>query len=149
MQMVDYTTPADTAQLSFRADDNNAPSSSVIGTLQSPTSGSDAFGAFVFTATSAITLEANTTYWMVITSPDSGNAFAWVRSSNSPTPTGLFTFGIQAISYNSGANWQEGSNGPHSFSIEGSAVPEPGVILLSILGLTALVLLRRRPSRSS
>lgn len=149
MRLVNYTTPADTAQLSFRADDNDAPSQIILASLQSPTSGSDAFGNFTFTATSTITLAANTKYWMVITSPDAGDPFAWARSEEVVTPTGVFTFGIQAISYNSGTNWQQGSNGPHSFSIEGTAVPEPATILFLGLGLVGLLILRRRRTSAS
>lgn len=146
MRLVDYVSSSDTAQLTIRINEGDAPSSSVYGSFTSPSSGSDSPGNFVFTPTSAITLEANTTYWMVITSPNSGDAFAWERSNPVVTPTGPFVFGIQAISYNSGTNWQEGSNGPHSFAIVGEAVPEPAAIALLGLGLAVFLFARRRPS---
>lgn len=144
MRLTGYTTPDDTALLTFRVDNDGAPSDTAFATLQAPSSSDDGFSNFVFTATSTITLQADTLYWMVIASPNASPDFAWVRSDPVVTPTGIFTFGMQAISYNSGTNWQEGANGPHTFSIQGSAVPEPAAVLLLILGLTVFFITRKR-----
>lgn len=144
MRLTNYISSTDTALLTFRLNDGDSPSATVFASLNAPASASNADGNFVFTPTSGITLTANTTYWLVIAAASNTETFSWLRSDPSETPTGLATFGIQAISENSGGTWSEGSNGPHSFAINGNTVPEPGTILLVGLGLAGLLFVRRR-----
>lgn len=144
MRLIDYVSSTDTALLTFRLDDNGAPSSTVYASLDAPVSASNTAGDFVFTTT-GITLNANTMYWLVIAAASDAETFSWVRSNPVETPTGLATFGTQEISSNGGATWSTGSSGPHSFAING--VPEPTVVILSGLGLAAVLIFRRRSGR--
>jgi hypothetical protein len=144
MRLTNYISSTDTALLTFRLNNGGSPSATVFASLNAPVSESNADGNFVFTPTSGITLTANTTYWLVIAAASNAETFSWLRSDPSETPTGLATFGIQAISENSGGTWSAGSNGPHSFAINGNTVPEPGTILLVGLGLAGVLYFRRR-----
>lgn len=142
MRLSNYISSTDTALLSFRLDDGGAPSDTLYALLIAPVSASNAAGNFVFTTESAITLAGNTTYWMVIAAGSAVETFSWERSEAVVTPTGIATFGVQAISDNAGADWSEGANGPHSFAING--VPEPTTAVLCGLGLAGVLFSRRR-----
>lgn len=144
MRLINYVSSTDTALLTFRLDDEGAPSSTIYAALDAPVSESNSAENFVFTTT-GITLNANTVYWLVIAAASDVETFSWVRSDPSATPTGLATFGTQEISSDGGVTWSVGSNGPHSFAING--VPEPTVAILSGLGLAAVLIFRRRSGR--
>lgn len=141
MRLSEYNSTTDTALLSFRLDDGGVPSNTIYASLIAPGSASDAAGNFVFTTESAITLAGNTTYWMVIAAASTVETFRWNRSNPVVVPTGIATFGVQAIRDEEGT-WSEGESGPHSFAING--VPEPTTALLCGLGLAGLVFSRRR-----
>ncbi len=144
MQLINYISSTDTPVLTFRLNNGSAPSASIFGSLTAPESESNALANFVFTPTSGITLTANTTYWLVIAATSDIDTFSWERSEEPITPTGIATFGVQAISENGGSSWSNGNSGPHTFAIYGTTVPEPGAVFLVGLGLTALLFARKR-----
>lgn len=153
MRLSNYISATDTALLTLRLDDGNMPSSVIYASMIAPESTSDDVGNFVFTVSSGITLNANTKYWLVIAAASDANTFSWFRSDPSVPTTGSGTIGTQEISDDGGVSWSVGSNGPHSFAVNG--VPEPTTALLVVLGLAASVLSRhrganglRRPSAS-
>ena len=141
LRLVNYISTTDTALLSLRLDDGGAPSDSIYALLIAPVSASNTVNNFVFTTTSAVTLAGNTTYWLVIAATSNTETFSWTRPEDPVTPTGIATFGVQAISEDSGAEWSDGGSGPHSFAING--VPEPSTALLCGLGLAGVLFSRR------
>lgn len=143
--LTDYISSVDTALMTIHLGTSSAPSGAVFASLTAPVSASNSYGEFVFTPVSAITLDANTLYWVVIAANSTSNVFNWARSNPSTPPTGSggFVFGSQQISQDGGAVWDEGNNGPHSFAISGSAVPEPSTVLLLGFGLGFVGMVRR------
>lgn len=153
LNLLDYISSTDTAVLTIRLSAGSSPSTSVYGSFTAPTSASNASENFVFTPTSAITLQANTMYWMVIAATSNTNTFQWARSEEAVIPTGIGTFGTQQISNDGGGTgtWSQGSNGPHTFAISGTttAVPEPSVMILLVLGFGALCVVGMRKRSGS
>lgn len=146
LRLLDYISATDTALLTFRLDDNGAPSASIFASLTAPTSTSNDFGNFQFTAATPVALQAETLYWLVIAANSTEQTFKWARSNPSQTPTGIATFGEQVISYDSGSTWETGSNGPHSFAITG--VPEPSLVSVACAGLIAVLAVARQRRRT-
>jgi len=141
-----YLSASDVAFLTFHKGTTSAPGT-LVGSLTAPASTNNGYANFVFLPTTAITLEANTLYWLVLAAGSAQTDFSWVRSDPSSNPTGTATFGNQQISDNAGATWSVGSNGPHSFAIDGntvSPVPEPGAVVLFIVGATVMLAVMRR-----
>ncbi len=63
-------------------------------------------GIYAYTNTSPLVLSANTTYWIVASSPDSlnGNAYEWILTFSPATDPGAFwTMGVSK--YNQGSGW--------------------------------------------
>lgn len=146
LRLEDYLSASDVAFLTFHKGTTSAPGA-LVGSLTAPTSTNNGYANFTFLPTSTITLEANTLYWLVLAAGSNTNTFSWVRSDPSSHPTGTATFGNQQISDDAGATWSVGSNGPHSFAIDGNTitpVPEPGTVVLFIVGGTVLLAFVRR-----
>lgn len=149
LSLQNYISLTDVAKLSLHLDGTNQPGDQIGSDFIAPASSSDNTAEFTFTST-GITLAANSTYWLVIQS-GSSQEFRWHRSDPTVTPleTDYASFGDQWITYNSGVDWQIGTNGAHSFEIIGTAIPEPNAIwLLSLLILGATLLHRRQKRRT-
>lgn len=89
-------------------------------------------------------LRAGTTYWIVAESSEP--AFVdpvWVAAGNGPT----YTMGN--IDFQSGPDWQVGlTGGPPGAIVNATPVPEPGALVLGLLGLPLLLRLVRRASKA-
>lgn len=123
---------------------STSPGAGVVGAFTAPTGTGSAFTDYVFAPSSTIVLQENTSYWLHLQGA-SANTFNWRGSSPAIVPTGIGVFGPGNLqSDTSGATWQSTLT-LNSFVINGFVVPEPAS--LSMLGLGAISILRRRPMR--
>jgi hypothetical protein len=99
----------------------------------------------VLTPTSPFTLEASTTYWLVVEAPSVTKDLVWNTALSPATGTLASYVGSRS-----------GSTVPPTdvfsenfiFAIDTTVVPEPGTLSLAALGLGGLSLLRRSRGRS-
>jgi len=148
MQLLDYLSAGDDLPVLTLNLSNGSSPGAVVGSFTAPASTDADFQPVVFTPTMAVELDANTDYWLVIAGTSTTNPFYWARSSDtdepgSQTPTSEVgaTPGVQKINYSGGtsATWENGDDGPHSFAIQGSSVPEPGTVVLLVAAGLAVV----------
>lgn len=149
-----FGTPSGDFVFSLFSDNNGMPSSS-LGQLNgpNPSNGGPPPGGpiniFNYTA-SGITLSPFTTYWLVASSTSfaGGNAFyVWAYpSTTNYTSTDGWSINPAAsigLSTDGGATWSIAGGRNYYFEVNAS-VPEPATIMLSGLGLAAIVLSARR-----
>lgn len=138
----------------LRSDNGSLPGS-VLTTFNNPTfSGGNVATDYTFQPGSAVTLEANTKYWLHLYGADGSGEYFWYRSGPEKTPTsptGAATFTGYLRSQDSGANWFDDGR-KNTFEIQGTLrstalVPEPASALL-FLPAAALLLRRRREQHS-
>jgi hypothetical protein len=89
----------------------------------------------------AITLSANTTYWVALNN-DTRSNFTW-NSYASALISGLGSYGLAWLG-NSSASVSDGGGNLFAMSVTGTAVPEPSTYALFGLGALALVVAYRR-----
>lgn len=135
-------------ELEIRNDSGGSnPGVSTLATFTNPVFGGGTQN-YGFTPSSALTLQANTKYWLYAKNPGSGSFF-WFSSSPAVTPTGPgATFG--AFVDGNGTTWAPTAR-YGTFEIQGNplitggdAVPEPSAMVLLLPALSLLVLLKRR-----
>lgn len=120
-----------------------APGPNVLASFAAPGPGPDtAIRNYTFTPTSAFTLQAGTSYWLVARGPDSVSSVDWRGSSPAIQPTGIATYGGQSLfTTNGGSTWSASAT-INSFELL-DIVPEPASAALLALGGVTLVLRRR------
>lgn len=134
----------DVAQLGFYEDNGSQTNvGSLVGSLlQAPTSTSATIGNFTFLPSGALTLNANTTYWLLLKA--GAGSIDWKLRTTSVTPTGTGATAIgYRFSFDSGATYST-SAAQNSLQINATAVPEPGSALLFAGGVIFLGLRRSR-----
>jgi hypothetical protein len=146
------TTTGDVAEVGFFLDNGSGTNigAQVGSFLTSPASSGNSSNNFTFTPATALTLTANTTYWLVVDSSASGSTFDWRSSNPSITPTGTGATAVAAkVSANNGTTYTNGSN-YNSVQVNGTLVivPEPSRAMLLLAGVITLGLRRRRQSAS-
>ncbi|GAT34585.1 PEP-CTERM protein-sorting domain-containing protein [Terrimicrobium sacchariphilum] len=138
----------------YTNDGSNTP-----GTLISSFTPTSAFtltstaASYTFTTSSAVTLTAGTTYWVTMYSTSSNTSgLSWKTSSPQPSlysTVGVSLFGTIFGTTTNPANWTNTSSTVYnSLTVNATAVPEPGIAALSMLGILGLVGLRRLRSRA-
>ena len=126
--------------------------------------------AFTWNATGGLTLTANTTYWIVLSSTDSAGYYTPVADAHGSTspasfttaggwsvPTGtnvqdFATYSIVGDNYAAAGNgvtqpanaWVSYANDPLFFSISATVTPEPSKSLLGLLGCVSVLARRRK-----
>ena len=120
-----------------------SPGPNILASFAAPGPGPDtAIRNYTFTPTSAFTLQAGTSYWLVARGPDSTSSVYWRGSSPAITPTGIATYGGQSLfTTNAGSTWSASAT-INSFELL-DIVPEPGSAALLAIGAVTLVLRRR------
>lgn len=110
-------------------------------------------GLHTFAASTPLSLDAGTMYWIVATSTSTQGAYIWRQiDGQSPTPTtavdGWSLTGANYVSYrDASTSWTTYEGYPESFSITAlQAIPEPSTLALltTILSLTGGYLLLHR-----
>lgn len=115
----------------------------LIGTLSGETNPSG--GLYTYTPSATITLNANTTYWLVAGVTGTGE-YRWLSATGS-NQTGDWTIGNNiSTSMNTGSSWTNRNFPPYLFSVTATAIPEPSSSMVITTGATMLFLRRRRPS---
>ena len=107
------------------------------------------YADYTFLAPSAFTLQANTSYWLVLHSSNDGE-FTWEANNPQTTPSGAFAIHLGSLFGAAGAPTPPtvGSGILNIYSLDGTAVvPEPSTILLSIVGLGVIAGIRLRRIR--
>ncbi len=105
-------------------------------------------GIYAFNPASAVTLSAGTTYWVTMTM--TGSSLFWKTSS--PQPASYSTVGVTVAggyfgSSSNPAEWDKPSTTYNSLTISATAVPEPGMTGLALLGATGIAAVWRRRAR--
>lgn len=141
---------SDTATIKIVTDSGvNTPSTNVIGSFTAPAGQGTSVVDYPFSPTASFSLQPNTVYWIEVAGGSSSTNYSWTTSSPTPvTPTGVATYDMTASTTNSGASWASTSS-IYTFSLTGSAVPEPRVWVLTGLGLGILLRARRKPKSIS
>lgn len=96
---------------------------------------------FTLTAAGSFTLDANTSYWFVLTGPTTTQSLLWqsLSPNTAPTPAPGISFDGYRFSTNQGASW---TNSTIFNGVAINAIPEPAT--LSLLAASGIALLRRR-----
>lgn len=112
---------------------------SLVGTLTSPATYTSSLSEITF-AGDALTLSANSTYWLVLKATTGAFDWSWTADSSG---AGIGYQGAWGISADGGITWFTSDTYPMQFSvttvstISAAAVPEPGTWVLS--GVTLLI----------
>jgi hypothetical protein len=129
--------------------DQNGQPSAPLGRLISPTSFSPALSQITFGG-AGLSLEANTTYWLVAQALTGQFEWAFTDSNGG---SGIGFQHLWGSSENSGADWFTSDLEPMQMRVDASTVtsaPEPGTLaLLSLALLAVLNPLLRRKSKGS
>ncbi len=124
----------------FNDNSSGLPGSSLLNLGDLTPSGS---GYADYTVTGTYTLEADTTYWVVV---DYLGTPSWGFTLGTGF-TGTGTLGDFANSDNGGASWNgpfPPEQGPYLLEVDGSPItPEPSALVLTAIGLGALLLVKR------
>jgi hypothetical protein len=112
---------------------------SLLGMLVSPGSYSITPTDTTFT-TSGITLDADSTYWVVLHALT--GSFDWSWTFDDAAGTGVGYQDTWGQSQDAGATWFTFNSSPTQMAVTASAVPEPGPIILCAAGAMALLLRR-------
>jgi hypothetical protein len=135
---------AGTASLGIYTDTANHPGV-LVGTLTSPSSFTTTSANNTFTS-SGLTLNANTTYWVVLRALTGQFEWAWTADN---TGTGVGFQHTWGFSQNSGGTWNTFTSEPMIMQVVATtAVPEPSSVILlgsaALLGLGYYSRIRRR-----
>jgi len=143
--LMDRSEGGDDPILEIYSDSAGEPGTS-IGILTAP--GSYSSGTLTnttFTA-SGISL-TDSSYWVVLKSPNESSTFRWASTDNDTgSGEGFSTWNGQTG--NAGANWLTYTVDPYQMIVTVQPVPEPSSLILAALGLGTLRLIVKRPRRS-
>jgi hypothetical protein len=145
---LDPSSTSSNFQLQLRADTPSGPGA-VIVTLTPSQPVTSSIADITFTPQSAVTLQANTTYW--VTADVTQGSVLWRVSSDFST-TGPATLGNPAFAFSAdnGVTWTTVPEfQPDKFQVDGeiggsTVVPEPPAIVIWMLALTATALVATR-----
>ena len=130
--------------VSIYSDNSGVPGSVLTGGLLNGPSQPTGFSFQTYSATQAISITANTRYWIVAAGDGlalSGGAYGWGSAANNNYSSPVdWTFGYWGFTFDSGATWNSTENytpGRLLTAISGTIVPEPPAAAM-LLGLPSL-----------
>lgn len=134
----------------YTNDGSNTPGTLIGGfTASSSFTLTPTTGVYTFNPSTSITLSASTTYWVTLQSSvvgGSGPLVYWHTSTPqppaSPSTVGVTNFGA-VFGSGSPDTWTSTSSNFNAMTVNATAVPEPGAVMLIAIGAT-FTLLRRR-----
>lgn len=125
--------------------------SGVLGTVLAGSENPATAGNYTYTA-SGITLLADTNYWIVAKVSWGAGQYKWGYTT-SETTTGSWSItasaNTRAYSLDSGSSWINGDGNPYIFAVNATAVPEPSMVLLLLVGGGVLAFIRRHQVRKA
>lgn len=140
-----------TATISLWTDSAGSPGTPLGGPGFNSQSVSGPEATYSFTPTATFLFDPSTTYWVVlqIDSVEEGEIdWGYTFPGQDPGSVAGASINGDAYSSNSGASWSPAS-GPYLFAVNGTAIPEPSSVTLTLTGMVlAVVNLYRRPARS-
>lgn len=134
----------DAMQIDVRNDNGGNPGATILGALNMTQNNVTTLGDYTYAPTAAMQLAGNTSYWLVAMPTFLDAQLGWEVTA-SPADNGVLGWSIgnlNRVSMDLGATWQPNGNEPTMFSIDATAVPEPGASMLALLAMAAV--LRRR-----
>lgn len=107
-----------------------------------------ASGTHTLPAESSMTLEPSTTYWIVF-APNDVNFGLWARTTSTESLNGPGAMpDLQAFSNDGGSSFSSTDISNNlKMEVQGTVVPEPGIVSLALCGGLALVRRHRHPIR--
>lgn len=125
-------------------------STTTVGTtllgFTAPAPGGSGVAEYTFNASSSLTLQANTSYWLVVGGIVSGS-FDWRATTTALDPyLGPATYNSGLSTSNGGSSWNA-SAARNYFQLNGTPIPEPSALALVLFGAVPVLFSRRSASR--
>jgi hypothetical protein len=142
-----------TAQLFVVDSANSTPDmGTLLGTLKqvgSIPSGAGNFANVEFDPAGSISLDKSKFYWFVLSGVGDNTGSASWQFTESTTHSGPGTLPNFAFFDSISQTWTETPDAPFLTEVNGSAVPEPGSLILGCVGISSVILAARRRRRAA
>jgi len=109
LRLRNYTTAGEVvAELRNDSGDPQIPGDTILLSFEVPPPGGEDIQDYILTPSDSYTLQAETTYWLIVYGID-GGSFDWMASDPGITPTGIASFLNAHFTTNGGSIWSSSS----------------------------------------